>query len=49
MYTLNVYELHYSTKTGIVQADIEIYFDDSPMNFKKNVLRAKGKSLEWWR
>jgi len=48
IYTQHEYELYYSTKTGIVQANVEIYFDDTPLKFKKSVLRPKGSLLEWW-
>jgi len=48
IYTQRDYEMYYSTRTGIVQANVEMYFDDTPLQFKKSVLRPKGRRVEWW-
>jgi len=48
IYKQHDYLLYYSTRTGIVQSDIEIFFDDTPLTFKKSMLRAKGNRVEWW-
>ncbi len=48
IYGLADMEMFYSTRSGLIQSNIEMFFDDTPLAFKKSVLRSQGKSGEWW-
>ena len=48
VYCHSDYELYFSTQAGLVQANLESFFDESPLLFKKSVLRQKINRPEWW-
>lgn len=48
VYKLLEWEIYFSTRSGLIQSDIGLFFDETPLTFKKSVLRNKGNSVEWW-